>query len=89
MPALSDHPLPRMLQADLNVTINTDDPSVSRIDLSHEFKLVREDLGIPIDVLRERILAAASASFLPEGERNGLVEKLGKRIRIVIDSPAH
>jgi adenosine deaminase len=78
IPALSDHPLPRMLQADLNVTINTDDPSVSRIDLSHEFKLAREDLGIPIDVLRERILAAASASFLPEGEREALVEKLKK-----------
>jgi adenosine deaminase len=76
VPALSDHPLPRMLQADLNVTLNTDDPSVSRIDLSHEFKLVREDLGIPIDVLRERVLAAADASFLPEGERDMLVKQL-------------
>src|SRR3990172_8959989 len=69
VPALRDHPLPRMLQADLNVTLNTDDPSVSRIDLSHEFKLVREDLGIPLDLLKERVLAAARASFLPEGER--------------------
>jgi adenosine deaminase len=80
IPALGDHPLPRMLQADLNVTINTDDPSVSRIDLSHEFKLAREDLGIPIDVLRERVLAAANASFLPEGERVELVEELKKEL---------
>jgi len=75
---LSEHPLPRMLQAGLNVTINTDDPSVSRIDLSHEFKLIRENLGIPIDLLRERILAAAGASFLPEGEKEELVEQLKK-----------
>ena len=78
VPALSDHPLPRMLQADLNVTLNTDDPSVSRIDLSHEFKLVREDLGVPLDVLKERVLAAARAAFLPEGEREELVGELEK-----------
>jgi adenosine deaminase len=76
VPALSDHPFPRMLQAGLDVTLNTDDPSVSRIDLSHEFKLVREDLGVPLDVLKERVLAAAKASFLPEGEREELVGQL-------------
>jgi adenosine deaminase len=76
VPALSDHPLPRMLQAELDVTLNTDDPSVSRIDLSHEFKLACEDLGIPIEVLKERVLAAARASFLPEGKRDELVVQL-------------
>ncbi len=78
VPALGDHPLPRMLQADLNVTLNTDDPSVSRIDLSHELKLAHQDLGIPLDVLKDRVLAAARASFLPEGGRQALVEKLKK-----------
>ena len=82
VPALGDHPLPRMLQADLNVTLNTDDPSVSRIDLSHEFKLVREDLGIPLDLLKERVLAAARASFLPEGEREELVGQLEKELGV-------
>jgi adenosine deaminase len=84
IPALSDHPLPRMLQADLNVTLNTDDPSVSRIDLSHEFKLVREDLDIPLDILKRSILLAARASFLPDDERkalyNQLEEKLGLKM---------
>jgi adenosine deaminase len=81
IPALSNHPLPHMLQAGLNATINTDDPSVSRIDLSHEFKLAREDLGIPFDSLKERVLAAARASFLPEGEREELVGKLKKELQ--------
>jgi adenosine deaminase len=80
VPALSEHPLPRMLKAGLNVTLNTDDPSVSRIDLSHEFKLAREDLGIPIDVLMQRVLAAARASFLPEKERKELVRGLEKEL---------
>lgn len=76
IPALGDHPLPRMLQADLNVTLNTDDPSVSRIDLSHEIKLAHRDLGLPLELLKERILAAARASFLQEGEREKLVGQL-------------
>lgn len=76
VPALSNHPLPRMLQADLNVTLNTDDPSVSRIDLSHEYRLVHEDLGIPLPVLKRCILAAARASFLPDDEREKLYDQL-------------
>jgi len=84
VPALSNHPLPRMLQADLNVTLNTDDPSVSRIDLTHEFKLAHEDLGLPMNVLKRSILAAARASFLPDDERetlhNHLEEKLGLKL---------
>lgn len=75
-PALSQHPLPRMLQAGLNVTVNTDDPSVSRIDLSREFKLVCEDLGLPLDALKGSILSAAKASFLPDDEREQLVSQL-------------
>ena len=82
VPALSAHPLPRMLQADLNVTLNTDDPSVSRIDLSHEFKLVREDLGVPLDVLKERVLAAAEAAFLPDEERDELVGELERNLKL-------
>jgi len=80
VPALSEHPLPRMLQANLNVTLNTDDPSVSRIDLSHEFKLVREDLGIPMDVLKERVRAAAQAAFLSADEREQLVSKVSNEL---------
>lgn len=80
--ALSDHPLPRMLQAGLNVTLNTDDPSVSRITLSHEYKLAREDLGIPIDVLKQRVLAAAKAAFLPEEDKEELCRGLEKELGI-------
>lgn len=76
VPALSKHPLPRMLQADLNVTINTDDPSVSRITLTDEYKLVSEDLGLPLDVLKDCILQGAKASFLPENEKTELMENI-------------
>jgi len=70
------------MQAGLNVTINTDDPSVSRIDLSHEYKLICEDLGIPLNVLKRSILSAGQAAFLPEDERNELVSQLEKKLNL-------
>jgi len=82
VPALSDHPLPRMLQAGLNVTINTDDPSVSRILLSEEFQLASEDLGIPIGTLKERVLAAVRAAFVPKDEQEKLIKLFEKELEL-------
>lgn len=76
VPALSVHPIIRMLEQKLNVTVNTDDPSISQIRLSDEYRLVCEDQGMPLPVLRERVLAAARAAFLPEDERQELVASL-------------
>jgi len=73
VPALSAHPLPRMVQAGLNVTINTDDPSVSRIDLSHEYKLACEELNLSMDALKACNIQAVKAAFLPEEEKATLL----------------
>jgi adenosine deaminase len=81
VPALGAHPLPRMLSAGLKVTLNTDDPSISKIDLSHEFRLAGKDLGLPPEVLHDIVLAGARASFLPEPERARLVLALEKEIK--------
>jgi adenosine deaminase len=76
VPALSVHPLPRMLSLGLNATINTDDPSISQITLSHEYELVCENLNMSTADLKNRVLAAAEAAFLPEAEKSALVESL-------------
>jgi len=80
VPALEEHPLMRMLSAGLNVTLNTDDPSISQICLSDEYDVAVEELGMPLDVLKERVLAAGRAAFLPEGERQALVQSLEKEL---------
>lgn len=77
---LCRHPLVGMLAAGLNVTINTDDPSISQICLSDEYRLVVDELGLSLSFLKERILAAARAAFLPEAERIALVERLRKEL---------
>jgi adenosine deaminase len=75
---VSAHPLPLMLAEGLNVTINTDDPSISQIDLSNEYRLVCEEFGLALNELRQRVLSAARAAFLPEEERQRLVDAIGK-----------
>jgi adenosine deaminase len=77
---LAEHPLPKMITAGLNVTLGTDDPSISQITLSDEYRRACEELGMSKTVLKERILAAAQASFLPETEREALVSKIGKEL---------
>lgn len=82
IPALDAHPLSAMLERGLNVTINTDDPSISRITLSHEYYVACENLGLSEDVLKQRIIAAAQAAFLPVAEREMLVTQLKKELKM-------
>ncbi len=70
--SLSDHPLMGMLQQGLNVVMGTDDPSISQITLSDEYRQACESLGMQRTILKERILAALKAAFLPDGERETL-----------------
>jgi adenosine deaminase len=74
--AHSSHPLTRMLEAGLNVTVNTDDPSISRVTLSHEYHVVCDELGLSETALKERVLAAARAAFLPPTDRQALVDQM-------------
>jgi adenosine deaminase len=80
--SLPSHPLPRMMAVGLNVTINTDDPSVSRITLSHEYQHVCEKLNMPMNVLKKSVIRAAQASFLGNDEKTRLVESLKQELEL-------
>lgn len=77
-----NHLLPRMIEAGLRVTVNTDDPSISRITLSHEFQQVHEKLNLPMDVLKKSVVVAAEESFLPDAEKAELAAALAKQMRL-------
>jgi adenosine deaminase len=75
-PASTIHPLMKMMQKGINVTICSDDPSISQITLTDEYHRVCEDMDMSQSRLKERILAAARAAFLPEEERCKLIDEL-------------
>jgi len=77
-PSIDEHPLLKMVEAGLGVTVNTDDPSISQIALSDEYELACETLSLDRKVLRETVLYAARAAFLPDGRHDGLVASLEK-----------
>lgn len=80
--SLDTHPLMTMLDSGVNVTINTDDPSISRITLSHEYYTACEDLHMSQTILRQRIVAAAEAGFLAQDEKAKLVKQLRQDLKL-------
>ena len=73
VPDLRSHPLPALLERGLAVTLNTDDPSISGIDLAHEYRVAAEGLGLAEDDLRKMQESAVAAAFLTPKERNELL----------------
>ena len=72
-PSLQEHPLNKMIEAGLLTTINTDDPSISRISLSSEYQMINEQLGLPLSKLKELTMNAVKAAFVSENEKEKLV----------------
>ncbi|MBK9925921.1 MAG: adenosine deaminase [Anaerolineales bacterium] len=80
--SLETHPILKMYQSGINVTINTDDPSISRITLSNEYYNACTELHMPLETLKERIIAAAQAGFLPNNEKELIVSQLKDELKI-------
>ena len=80
---LRTHPIKQMLDEGLAVTINTDDPSISRIDLSNEYQAVSELFGLSIEGLENRVVAAAQAAFLSPAIKHRLADKISQEFMLV------
>lgn len=67
--AVAEHPAGRLLADGLRVTLNTDDPGLMGIDLTHEYEVARDALGFGLEGFRRALSNALDASFLPEDVR--------------------
>jgi adenosine deaminase len=72
----AEHPLPRLIQAGVQVTLNSDDPSICGIRLSDEYRAAMQHFALSYDSLRGMILAAVQAAFLPTREKRRLEAQL-------------
>jgi adenosine deaminase len=66
---LADHPARRLLDQDVSVTINTDNPGLFDVDLTHELEVCRDRLGFDDDDLRRVTANAIEASFVDEAAK--------------------
>jgi len=71
-----DHPLPKLLEAGLIVTLNSDDPAMFGTSLSEEFNKAAECFRLTRETLTGLCRNAIDASFLNEDEKQQLREKL-------------
>ena len=73
VPDYRSHPLPALLRRGIRCTLNTDDPSISGLDLAHEYRVASEDLGLSEAEIRRMQETAVEAAFLTPEERAGLL----------------
>jgi len=75
---LGEHPLPRFLDAGLEVTLNSDDPAMFGTSLEREYVAAAEQFALS----RERILRLCAsgfrAAFLPEEEKRTYLKTLAE-----------
>ncbi len=74
--ALTSHPLRQLLDSEVPVTINDDDPLLLETDISHELFAVAKAFSLSSGQVTDLIAAAARAAFLPHRERVDLETKV-------------
>ncbi|NUT44744.1 MAG: adenosine deaminase [Thermoactinospora sp.] len=75
--AIAEHPLPRLLQEGLFVTINSDDPPMFATTLTEEYRVAARVAGLDEAGLARLAANAVSASFLPEADKRALEAEIG------------
>lgn len=76
VPSIERHPLRRMIEAGLFVTLNSDDPPMFGTSLSNEYLVAARDLGFSPAELAGLAANGVRASFLPDGEKAALLAEI-------------
>jgi adenosine deaminase len=85
VPDFDHHPIRQLYEAGVLTTLNTDDPSICAINLTDEYVTAMEKTGLSLDDVKQHIINAAEAAFLPDDARKALVNRLTKEL--LIDDP--
>ena len=75
VPTIDGHPLKKLFDLGVKVTINSDDPEVLETNLNNEYRIAHEILGMSLDEIYTCNRYAYEASFIPETEKKRVWEK--------------
>ncbi len=76
VPSLAEHPVRRMLQAGLSVSVSTDNRLMSGVTLSEEMRRLHAAQGLSASEAAQLMRHAMRASFLPADARSAAMEAL-------------
>jgi adenosine deaminase len=85
---LAAHPLPAMRDAGLLVTLNTDDPALTDLDLTQEFTLSAAAFGLTWDDLVGLSLAAVAASWADAADQAAMSAEVRAGATAALTEPA-
>ena len=72
---IEDHPLKRLFDLGVRVTINSDDPEVLDTNLNNEYRIAHEILGMTLADIAVCNRYAAEASFIPVKQRSAAMKE--------------
>jgi adenosine deaminase len=75
---IEGHPLKRLFDLGVRVTINSDDPEVLETNLNNEYRIAHELLGMSMEEIMLCNRYACEASFLPEDQRQRVLDRYFK-----------
>lgn len=75
-PTLEAHPLPRLIEAGLYVTLNSDDPPIFNTTLTDEFLAAARVFGMGREALEVLVDRASAAALLPDADRAALARSI-------------
>ncbi len=75
-PSWAAHPIERLREAGVPVTVSTDDPPFFHITLQQDYERLSETFGWDDEIIREVNLTAARAAFCDEETRADLIKRL-------------
>jgi adenosine deaminase len=81
VPSASAHPLPRLLEEGLVVTLNADDPTMFATSVTSEFAFAREVVGLGDEALAEISRTAIRVSFAPQDLKAKLIAEVDGWLR--------
>ncbi|MDY7041509.1 MAG: adenosine deaminase, partial [Chloroflexota bacterium] len=77
------HPLRDLYRLGLNVTLNTDDPSVSNTTLTDEYVVAIQGIGVTMPELKNIAMNGIRAAFLPPREKSRLEKSMGQALGLI------
>jgi len=75
-PSYEEHPIKRLLASGVKATLNSDDPVISGIKLSDDYRWAVERTGLSMEELQQAVLNAVDGAFLSETAREQLRNRL-------------
>ena len=72
---IEDHPLKKLFELGVKVTINSDDPEVLETNLNNEYRIAHEILGMSMDDIAQCNRYALDAAFVSKAQKAKLRSK--------------